>query len=283
MNNQPIEYKKDTFEEYLSKKDYISASDIKNFLKSPKYYYFEKYEKGVEDSEPHFVIGSALHQLILEPHLFQDNYAVSPKFDRRTKDGKAGYDLFELENEGKSIININDFNMITNMATSSALNKTFIQLIKNSYRETSCYTIDEVTGLKIKLRPDAMLQDKPIITDIKSCLDSSYKKFRQDIYSFQYNISASFYCDFLQKENYVFASIEKQPPYQISLYQLSDELINFGREQYRMALDLIKWSEDNDFWCDYIEFELLKESYKLGNLNTFFDTLEKSELISIIV
>jgi exodeoxyribonuclease VIII len=283
MNNQPIEYKKDTFEAYLSKKDYISASDIKNFLKSPKYYYFEKYEKGVEDSEPHFVIGSALHQLILEPHLFQDNYAVSPKFDRRTKDGKAGYDLFELENEGKSIINMNDFNMITNMATSSALNKTFIQLIKNSYRETSCYTIDEVTGLKIKLRPDAMLQDKPIITDIKSCLDSSYKKFRQDIYSFQYNISASFYCDFLQKENYVFASIEKQPPYQISLYQLSDELINFGREQYRMALDLIKWSEDNDFWCDYIEFELLKESYKLGNLNTFFDTLEKSELISIIV
>lgn len=278
-----IDYAQDTFEEYLSKKDYISASDVKNFLKSPKYYYFEKYEKGVEDSEPHFVIGSALHQLILEPHLFQDNYAVSPKFDRRTKDGKAGYDLFELENEGKVIINMNDFNMITNMATSSALNKTFIQLIKGSYRETSCYTIDEVTGLKIRLRPDAMLPNKPIITDIKSCLDSSYNKFRKDIYSFQYNISAAYYCDFLYKENYVFAAIEKQAPYQISLYQLSDELINFGREQYRMALDLIKWSQDNDFWCDYNEFELLKESYKLGNLNTFFDTLEKSELISIIV
>ena len=41
MTNQ-VEYVKDTFEEYLGKKDYISASDIKNFLKSPKYYFNNK-------------------------------------------------------------------------------------------------------------------------------------------------------------------------------------------------------------------------------------------------
>ena len=36
-------YVKDSFSEYLGKKDHISASDIKNFMKSPKYYFYKKY------------------------------------------------------------------------------------------------------------------------------------------------------------------------------------------------------------------------------------------------
>ena len=91
-----IEYVKDTFEEYLTKKDYIAASDIKNFLKSPAKYYYEKYQK-VDDKEPqrHFSIGSALHEIILEPHLFKTNYIVFPKVDMRTKDGKQQMAQFE--------------------------------------------------------------------------------------------------------------------------------------------------------------------------------------------
>lgn len=281
MSNK-IEYVKDTFEEYLSKKDHVSASDLKNFLKSPKYYYYEKFEKTEKISESHFRIGSALHEIILEPQYFQSNYAVSPKFDRRTKDGKAGYDLFELENEGKTIINEVDMEMIRQMSLTSMENKTFVELIKDSYREVSCYTIDEVTGLKVRLRPDSLAVSKSTITDIKSCLDSSLNKFKKDIYSYGYSLSAAYYCDFLDRENYVFAAIEKQAPYQMSLFLLSDEIMAFGRKQYRMGLDLLKWSQVNNFWCDYNEFEILKECYELGNLDTFFDTLSKSELISII-
>ena len=167
MNNQPIEYIKDTFEEYLGKKDFVSASDLKNFLHSPKYYYYEKYQKEQKESKKHFHIGSALHELILEPELFESNFAVSPKFDRRTKDGKAGYDLFELQNEGKTIINEDDMEMIRKMAESSLSNETFVELIKESHREVSCYTTDEKTGLKLRLRPDAMAGNKSTITDIK--------------------------------------------------------------------------------------------------------------------
>ena len=58
--------------------------------------------------------------------------------------------------------------------------------------------------------------------------------------------------------------------------------MDFGRYQYRMALDLLKWSFDNNYWCDYVEFEILKECYLLDDLSDFFDTLEKSELIQIL-
>jgi hypothetical protein len=80
----------------------------------------------------------------------------------------------------------------------------------------------------------------------------------------------------------VFVAIEKTAPFQASLYVLSDNIVEYGRRQYRMALDLIKWSIDNNYWCDYVEFGVLKEIYKFGCLDTALETIHKSELIKII-
>jgi hypothetical protein len=88
--------------------------------------------------------------------------------------------------------------------------------------------------------------------------------------------------DFLQRENYVFGAIEKQPPYQVALYSLCDEMLEYGRQSYRLALDLMKWSMEHNYWCNYNEFESLKDSYLLGNTDFFLDQLPKSELITII-
>lgn len=279
-----IEYVKDTFEEYLGKKDHISASDIKNFLVSPRYYFYKTYEEKKEsnDKERHFIIGSALHELILEAEMFKTNYVVSPKFDMRTTVGKTAFAEFQQQAEGKTILNIDEYELIVRMAESAIRNKTFKELIVDSYRELSCYTIDEKTGLKLRMRPDSFAKDKNTITDIKSCQQSNYKSFKSDIYKYGYSISTAFYMDFLKRENYVFCAIEKQAPYQTALYMLDDEMIDYGRQQYRMALDLIKWSIENECWVEYNEFEILKECYELGNLNQFFDIVKTSEKITII-
>lgn len=277
-----IEYVKDTFPEYLGKKDHISASEIKTFLKSPASYYYDKYGKKERSDERHFSIGSGLHEMILEPELFNTNYIVAPKFDRRTKEGKLKYEEFVLLSNGKTILFEDEMEMIVKMAQNALLNHTFLELMKDSYRELSCYTTDHLTGLKLKMRPDSISKTKSTITDIKSCLDSSPKKFKGDVYSYGYSLSAAYYMDFIKRENYVFAAMEKQAPYQVSLYTLNDEMIEYGRQQYRMGLDLLKWSYDNNYWCSYNEFEILKECYQLGNLDNFHETLEKSQLITIL-
>ena len=277
-----VDYVKDTFQEYLSKHDHISSSDIKSFLKSPALYYHEKFTEQEKGDERHFSIGSALHELILEPELFKSNYIVSPKVDRRTKEGKAKFEEFQLSAQGKTILFEDEMDMIVKMANNAILNHTFMELLTDSYRELSCYTQDEKTGIKLRMRPDIMPKSKNTLVDIKSCIDSSPKKFKNDVYNYGYSISAAFYCDHLKRENYVFAAIEKQAPYQASLYLLNDEMIEYGRTQYRMALDLLKWSIDNNYWCSYNEFEILKECYHLGDLDNFFDTIQKSQLITIL-
>lgn len=282
MGMQEIEYVKDTFPEYLGKKDHVAASDLKNFLHSPKYYYYEKFEKVDKPDERHFSIGSGLHEIILEPHLFKTNYVVCPKVDRRTKEGKAQYASFLETSEGKTVLFEDEMEMIVKIAENAMKNPTLTELMKDCHRELSCYTKDEKTGLLVRMRPDSLAKGKSTITDIKSCLDSSPRKFKSDVYSYGYSLSAAYYCDFLGRENYVFAAMEKQAPYQVSLFVLSDEMMQYGREQYRMGLDLLKWSQDNNYYCDYNEFEILKECYALGTLEDFFDTLKKSELITIL-
>lgn len=276
-----LEYVKDTFSEYLSK-DGVSASDLKLFLDSPRTYYYAKNNEIDEEVKRHFAIGSAVHELLMEERLFYKNYVVSPKFDRRTKEGKTAYAEFEEKANGKAIITQDEMAMILEMVCSAKLNHTLNELLEDGIYELSCYGVDEKTGLNIRVRPDILPKNRSTIVDIKTCNDSSPKKFKNDVYSYGYSLSAAFYMDVLGRENYVFAAIEKTAPYQVSLYSLSDEMVEYGRSQYRMGLDLLKWSIDNDYWCDYVEFEILKESYMLDSLDTALDTIQKSELIKIL-
>lgn len=281
MNKNKVEFIKDTFDEYLSK-DSVSASDLKTFLKSPRLYFYEKNRTEPIPDKRHFAVGSALHEYIMEREKFNNNFIISPKFDRRKKQGKIDYEEFVLKAQGRTIINIEEMDMIKQMSVNIKMNKTFMEFFEGSDYEVSCYTKDDNTGLDLKLRPDILPINKSAIIDIKSCLDSSPNKFKGDVHSYGYALSAAYYMDFIGKENYVFAAIEKNPPYQSSMYVLSDEIIDYGRHQYRMGLDLLKWSKENNFWCDYIEFEILKESYLLGDLTDVIDTIEKSELINIL-
>jgi len=282
QNTQKVFYVKDTFPEYLSKKDFIAASDIKTFLDSPKLYYYQKYIQKEKPNERHFSIGSALHELVMEPELLDFHYITFPKIDKRTKEGKAAYEEYLIKAEGKVVLYDDEMEMLKNIANNARKNKTLVSLIEDSYKELSCYTIDEITGLKLRMRPDMLCKTKSTIVDIKSCLNSSPRKFKNDVFSYSYNLSAAYYSDFIGRDNYVFAAMEKKQPYQVSLYVCNDEMIESGRQKYRMGLDLMKWSYDNNFWCDYNEFELLKECYVLGDLDDFFNTLEKSEMIAIL-
>lgn len=279
------EYVKDTFAEYLSKKHRASSSDLKTFLKSPLLYYYNRHEKVIDptaETERHYALGSACHELILEPQYFSLNYLVMPKFDRRTKEGKENYNQFMASAGNKEVVDEVELTMLQRMVENAMKNETFIELIKDSHRELSFYTTDPVTGLELRLRPDSLSTNKSTATDIKTCLDSSPKAFKNDVYRNGYSLSAAFYSDFLGRENYVFAAIEKKEPYQIALYQLSDEMLEYGRQQYRMALDLLKWSIDNNYWCNYNEFEILKECYELQDLGNFFEARKNAQLITIL-
>jgi hypothetical protein len=278
-----MEIIQDTFEEYLSKKDHVSASDVKTFMKCPLNYYHEKFiNKSSGEEKDHLLLGSAMHEAILEPENFFKNYFVAENFDKRTKKGKEEYQQFLEQNKGRKAISQEQMEIIKNIAKNAVDNRTLMSLIENSYREVSIYSIDETTGLKIRIRPDILCSKYSTIVDLKSCMSASPKDFLSSVYKFGYAISDAFYKNFSKRENYIFCAMEKQSPYQVCLYELKPEHSEYGFKMYRRGLDLMKWSYDNNYWCNYNEFETLKECYDTNSLDEFFEIIKTAPQISFI-
>ena len=68
------------------KREGISASDLKKMMKSMATWKYSV-ENPEEGDTPAFKFGRAYHKFCLEPYDFDNEWIVSPKFDRRTKEG----------------------------------------------------------------------------------------------------------------------------------------------------------------------------------------------------
>ena len=92
---------KDTLREYHSKPGISKTKLWRIIEKSPQWF---KYcaDNPPEFNSPALMFGAALHKAVLEPDGFGDEYIVAPKFDRRTKDGKAAYAAFEMSLAGRT-------------------------------------------------------------------------------------------------------------------------------------------------------------------------------------
>lgn len=176
---------KDTNAQYHSS-DAISASGLKDIWKrSVKDLLVKKFE-----GSPATELGTAIHELILEPELFEKKYYLMPDIgDGRTKEAKALKSKHQ-EKAGDKIL----------------LNKTMIDTIHKNFKENDLaqkYCIGEVEishytnfdNIPVRVRPDC--KGKDWISDIKTCKDSSPRAFRKDLYWWGYHLQACFYSDVL--------------------------------------------------------------------------------------
>jgi hypothetical protein len=267
MSNK-VEYVSDTLNEY-QQKDCISLSDIHAFLQSPRVYFYSK-NKSTEDPEKStFSLSIAIYEYLNNRELFSEDFIVSPKFNKRTKDGREQYEKFVEQAVGKSVISQEEMDMIIQTSVCVSQSPTLVGLMVDSKYEVSAYLQDKTSGLEVKLRPNIIDKTEKTVVEVIECFDASPKQFSKYVEEYDYAINAAYSMDFLGVKKYIFAAIEKKPPYQVSLYELPPKSIKDGRSKYRMALDLMKWSFANNFWCDYVQFDWLKNLYVKKQLAEF--------------
>ena len=90
----------------ISNKEYraregVSSTDLKKIAKSPAH--FRYWKDNPEESTPALLFGRAVHKYVLEKDKFNDEFAVAPEVNKRTKEGKAQWLLFQDQNEGKTL------------------------------------------------------------------------------------------------------------------------------------------------------------------------------------
>ena len=135
----------DSNEFYHSQKEYVSSSALKSIAKRSVFHYINSELKETEA----LLVGSAFHTLVLEPHLFNEEFFVMEKIDRRTKVGKAKAHAIEAEMiaQGKKCISQQNYQMISNMRDSIQNNSVCSKILTGGEPEVSFY-VEDFHGIK---------------------------------------------------------------------------------------------------------------------------------------
>jgi hypothetical protein len=269
IKNISFEIKKDTNEEYHSKKDYIGASGLKLIKKSPLHFKEEE-QKETEA----LAFGTAYHTFILEPENFEkENYIFDDseiynqligegsKSPRATKIYKEWYENQMRFANGKTLIDQNTYNILQSMANRLKYHRYVNSLLSSGEAEMSVYCELEIfngQNIKVKIRPDYMKDRKRIISDLKTTVDSSVNGFPRIAADRDYHIQAALYSDIMVKIegkgmgwNFFFIAQEKTKPFAFNIFESSPQFLGQGRYEYEQLLMLYAWCLEENYWPGY--------------------------------
>lgn len=234
----------------------ISRTELWRLRESPEK--FKYYQEHPEPSTPTLIFGAAVHKLLLEPETFDDEFAVSPECDRRTKDGREAYNAFLTASDGKSVITLADYEKAQEMAN-KALEAPFVKKLLTGEHEKPFFWVDDLTGEGCKIRVDCIttIGGKPVIVDYKTTADASTEGFMRHALNFGYDFQAAMYCVGVKRatgENplFVFIAQEKTPPYSVNILQADDLMVKHGYDIFRELIGIYHECKTTGNWYGYL-------------------------------
>lgn len=247
----------------------ISRSELWRIRESPEK--FKWYQEHPEPATPALIFGTAVHKLLLEPDTFNQEFAVAPDFDRRTKDGREAYNAFLSDSFGKTVISLADYEKAQEMVK-KALESPFAKKLLDGEREKAFFWTDELTGEKCKCRVDCItyVKGQPIIVDYKTTTDARIYireagifrdgPFVKEAVKYGYFFQASMYCEGIEKASgkkpaFVFIAQEKNPPYSVNIMQvnLNDPRTKiYGYDIFRELIGIYHECKTTGNWFGYL-------------------------------
>jgi exodeoxyribonuclease VIII len=203
--------------------------------------------------------------MILEPNDFGNEYAVSPAgVDKRTKDGKAIWEAFMAENEGKEIVPADKAEAMAGMEAALEACPLAHYLIRgDGQTEVPVFWTDPETGEKCKAKCDRVLKDqdgKFYIVDYKTTSHADTEHFNRSIFDFGYHFQAGFYTEGLMtaldldyRPMFVFVAQEKEAPYAVNVIEVSDDVMKVGVAKFHELLEKYHECKLLDVWDGYVQ------------------------------
>ena len=271
--------------DYHNAKDFISASALKEYKKSPAHYWMMRNEKK-EDTDA-LIFGGAYHCLVLQPELFEKDYFVfddstiydvligegykSPRSTNQYKDWKEAE---MCKANGKITLSAEDYGKMLRMKDVLMSHSYARKLLSGGLAEQGYMGEIEIESGKIlaKIKPDYQKSNGKLIVDLKTCMDASVDGFTRHAADLNYHIQAAFYSDVLEKyyndgmgRTFIFIAQEKTSPFLFNIYECSPDFINQGRYEYHQLLKLHKYCLDKDTFPGYQIFTASR--YGIQELN----------------
>lgn len=244
----------------------MSQSKLKDLKKSPKHFWAKHLSPNKIDQTPTeaMMFGTAVHTCLFEHAKFKTDYIIIPKFDKRTKDGKAGYNLFIDSHTNKNFIEESDY-IAANQIRLAVLNKKTSSILfgKKGLTEHELYWTDEATGIDCKAKADYFIEPcsefpNGIIIDLKTTINASVGEFTNSIYKFGYYNQMAHYCTAVKQiyktadyPMFIFIPVEKEPPYECTFLMGDIDMLDAGLKENKRLLALYKQCLETNNWYGY--------------------------------
>jgi len=244
----------------------LTASDIRQIWRSPAHYRQNKLYP--PDPTPDMEFGRALHMAALQPHLFAERYAVMddeavceriggerPRATSRYRDWKAG---FLLENGGREILDIDDYNAVLSIAQEILGHPAGARLAEEGSRaEAALRWRHPGTGTEMKCRMDWISADHETVIDLKTCEDARPQAFSRSIWNYQYHLQAAVYREGVQMTtgscpSFIFIAAEKKPPHGVIAYELDQDTLLYAASEVEACIRTYERCLKEDSWPAYL-------------------------------
>lgn len=238
----------------------VSRSELWSLRESPEK--FQWYKSHPTEPTPALIFGQLVHKLVLQPETFRADYAVAPKTDRRTKEGRAAWEEFSQSLDGQTVISSDDFEKASQMAQVIADNRLASRLLGingSGKHETPHFWRDEDTGEPCKCRTDAevWIDGQLWVVDYKTTADASTEGFQREAHKYGYDFQAAMYSEGVRASTgeyprFAFVAQEKAEPYAINIFVADNDFVTRGYDIFRELLGLYHECRVTGNWYGYL-------------------------------
>lgn len=236
-----------TNQEYRAQRG-VSKSDLDLIHKSPALLEWKK-NAPREESEA-AITGTALHAAVLEPDKFAIEYVKRPEFGRTAQE-KSSKELHEatMAGSGKIILDADDYDQVTTMRDSIMAHPVAAHLLGlPGVSEASIFFW--IDGLRCKARPDRLVNDEPIILDVKTTDDVD--KFEASAEEYRYHVQEAHYSEAAlqltgKQHRFIFIVVGKRREmgrYPVRVVELEPEWRDAGRKALMEDIEAAKELEE---------------------------------------
>ena len=234
----------------------LNQSSLKKILQSPAHYQAALKEKFLPS--PAMEIGTAAHCLILDgPKAFESSYVLQPEdIKLTTKEGKE----WKASQRRKKILRDDGkdkaWSSIHGMAEQLSRLPYYSITDDPEYikrNEVSVYW--DWNGCRCKGRLDSVLVDEGIIVDLKTTISVDPDMFGKKVVGLGYDFQAAYYAKaaevaFGKKFRFIFAAVERVAPFNVQLFEVSDEMMAEGLAMCEDALHIYKECTASGVWAE---------------------------------
>ena len=240
----------------------ISPTKLKAFMSHPPAYFKALYiDKSIHsEDKPAFAFGRYCHALILEgADVALSRYAIAPKFDRRTKQGKADAEAFELANVGLEIVSEDDADLATRLHAAVRANPIACDLLAQGAPEVT-FRHEINPAMPLQCRPDWYSAEPcrwsdgySYVVNLKTI--DGINDFPHAAHKFGYFLAEAFARSVIadcvpdgRPTRHFFIVVDKQQPHGCGVYEADEISMDTARRVVSRQLKALFECIENNHW-----------------------------------